>query len=117
MGFCSNFENLRFFACESDQIGAVESVKAASDIYAPVSGEVVEANAELEGSPSLINEEPYGQGESERRPVQLRKHHSFVLTTFYFHFIGWLCKLKISDESELSALMDEAAYEKHTAAE
>lgn len=38
-------------------------MKAASDIYAPVSGEVVEANSELEGSPSLINEEPYGNGE------------------------------------------------------
>ncbi|KAI9025683.1 hypothetical protein DFJ74DRAFT_665144 [Hyaloraphidium curvatum] len=76
---------------KKDMIGAVESVKAASDIYAPLSGEVVEANSELEGSPSLINEEPYGQ--------------------------GWLCKMKISDPAELEGLMDDAAYEKHTASD
>jgi len=47
---------------KQDQVGAVESVKAASDIYAPISGEVIEANTELEGNPTLINESPYAQG-------------------------------------------------------
>lgn len=106
-----------FHARPPDQIGAVESVKAASDIYAPVSGEVIEANGELEGSPSLINEEPYGKGwlspaitrDVDVSPV--RSHFSFSSPS------GWLCKLKVSDPAELDGLMDEAAYEKHTAAE
>lgn len=64
----------------------VESVKAASDVYSPVSGEVVESNEALNGSPELVNQDPYGQ--------------------------GWLFKLKPSDPSELSQLLDAAAYEK-----
>ena len=62
----------------------VESVKAASDVYAPVGGEVVEGNAALADDPSLINREPEGE--------------------------GWFFKLKLSDTSELDGLMDEAAY-------
>jgi glycine cleavage system H protein len=62
----------------------VESVKAASDVYAPVSGEVIEGNAALAADPSLVNSAP----ESD----------------------GWFFKLKLSDPSELDALMDEAAY-------
>ena len=62
----------------------VESVKAASDIYAPVSGEVVEANAALADSPGDVNAEPMGK--------------------------GWFFKIKLSDKGELSGLMDEAAY-------
>lgn len=45
-----------------DPVGAVESVKSASDIYSPVSGEIVEVNTMLEGKPGLINEDPYGKG-------------------------------------------------------
>ncbi len=62
----------------------VESVKAASDIYAPVSGEVVEVNVALEDSPELINEDPE-EG-------------------------GWIVKIKMSDPSELDALKDKEAY-------
>ena len=62
----------------------VESVKAASDVYAPVSGEIVEANAALDSDPSLVNSDPQGE--------------------------GWFFKLSLSDPSELDGLMDEAAY-------
>ena len=62
----------------------VESVKAASDVYAPASGEVSEANAALEADPSLVNSAPEGD--------------------------GWFFRLTLSDPSELETLMDEAAY-------
>ncbi len=62
----------------------VESVKAASDVYAPVSGTVIEGNDALEGDPALVNSDPEGA--------------------------GWFFKLTLSDKSELDALMDEAAY-------
>lgn len=62
----------------------IESVKAASDLYAPVSGEVTAVNSELEDSPEIINSDPYGE--------------------------GWLLKLKVSDSAALAALMDAAAY-------
>jgi glycine cleavage system H protein len=62
----------------------VESVKAVSDVYSPLSGEVVEVNEELTDSPERINEDPYGE--------------------------GWLVKVKLSDPSEVDALMDAAAY-------
>ncbi|KAJ3105258.1 hypothetical protein HDU97_008281 [Phlyctochytrium planicorne] len=74
---------------KKENIGAVESVKAASDIYAPISGEVVESNSALADEPSLINSSPYEK--------------------------AWIAKIKISNESELSGLLDEAAYAKHTA--
>lgn len=65
--------------------GVVESVKAVSDIYAPVSGEVVEVNEELPESPEVINTSPYED--------------------------GWMIKIKISDPSELDDLMDSDAYQ------
>jgi glycine cleavage system H protein len=65
----------------------VESVKAASDVYAPVSGEVVEANGALSGDPSLVN----NAAETD----------------------GWFFKLKLTNPSELDALMDEAAYKEY----
>lgn len=67
------------------EAAVVESVKAASDVYAPVSGEVTEANAALEGDPALVNTAP----ESD----------------------GWFFKLTLSDPGELAGLMDEAAYQ------
>ncbi|EOY3075174.1 glycine cleavage system protein GcvH [Vibrio hepatarius] len=67
-----------------DSFSLVESVKAASDIYAPISGEIVEINEELEDSPELINEEPY-EG-------------------------GWIAKVKMSDPSELGNLKDAEEY-------
>lgn len=71
-----------------DAIGVVESTKAVSDIYAPVSGTVVEVNEELEDAPETINEDPY-----ER---------------------GWICVVELSDPSELEHLMDAKEYEKLT---
>ncbi len=70
---------------QKEAIAVVESVKAASDIFAPVSGEVVEANAELASNPALVNEDPEGK--------------------------AWFFKLRITDKSQLDGLMDRAAYE------
>lgn len=70
---------------KGDDAAVVESVKAASDVYAPVSGVVVEGNAELDGNPALVNEDPEGE--------------------------GWFFKMTLTDPSELDALMDEAKYE------
>ena len=64
----------------------VESVKAVSEVYAPLSGEVTEINQAVDGSPETINEDPYGR--------------------------GWLAKVKLSDPSEADDLMDAAAYRK-----
>jgi glycine cleavage system H protein len=69
-----------------EPIAVVESVKAASDIYAPVKGTVVEANKSLEADPGLINREPYGQ--------------------------GWIFVLKIENPDDLKNLKDVAAYKK-----
>lgn len=76
---------------KDDAFGVVESVKAVSDIYAPVSGTVVEVNQELPESPEMINEDPYGD--------------------------GWLVKVKVSDGSELDDLLDHEEYEEMVAAE
>ena len=70
---------------KGEAVAVVESVKAASDIYAPVSGEVVESNAALADTPGDVNSEPMGK--------------------------GWFFKIKMSDKAELAGLMDEAAYE------
>lgn len=64
----------------------VESVKAASDVYAPVSGEVVESNPSLLAEPGLVNSDPMGK--------------------------GWFFKVRLADPSELDALMDETAYQR-----
>ena len=69
---------------QGEVAAAVESVKAASDVYSPVSGEVVETNGALEASPQTVNESPEGG--------------------------GWFLKLKLADASEIDTLMDEAAY-------
>src|SRR3979411_3484705 len=69
---------------KGEACAVVESVKAASDIYAPVSGEVTEANAALTDAPGDVNAAPMGK--------------------------GWFFKLKLSDKSELDGLMEEAAY-------
>ncbi|KAH9944077.1 glycine cleavage H-protein-domain-containing protein [Epithele typhae] len=70
-----------------DQIGAVESVKAASDIYAPVSGTVTEVNKLLDDEPSLLNKSPEEK--------------------------GWLCKVKLSEPSQLDELLTEEQYKAH----
>src|SRR5580704_2012911 len=76
---------------KDDPFGVVESVKAVSDIYAPVSGTVVEVNEGLPESPEVINEDPYGD--------------------------GWLIKVRVSDLSELEDLMDGEEYEDMVAKE
>ncbi len=68
---------------KGEEFGALESVKASSDIYCPVSGEVVEVNADVVDAPEKVNEDAYG---------------------------AWIIKVKMSDPEELSALMDAAAY-------
>lgn len=70
---------------KGDEAAVVESVKAASDVYSPVSGTVIEGNAALTDQPDLVNSDPEGE--------------------------GWFFKLTLSDTSELEGLMDEAAYE------
>lgn len=69
---------------QGDSFGTIEAVKAVSDLYAPVSGEVLETNNELEKTPELINKEPYGK--------------------------GWIIKLKLSNKGEVDNLLDPKAY-------
>jgi len=66
-------------------MGTVESVKAVSEIYAPVSGEVVDVNAALNDAPQTLNQDPHGQ--------------------------GWICKVRLGDPREAAGLMDAATYE------
>ena len=70
---------------QGDACAVIESVKAASDVFAPVSGEVLESNSALEDSPELVNKDPYGD--------------------------GWLFRMQLSDPDELDDLMDAEAYE------
>jgi len=69
-------------------VGVVESVKAVSDLFAPISGEVVETNAELAARPELVNGDPFGQ--------------------------GWMLRIRIADKSQVDGLLDQAAYEQLT---
>jgi len=69
---------------KGDTLGVVESVKAASDLYMPVSGEILEVNADLENSPELLNKDPYES--------------------------GWLLKIKIQDQAETESLLSAADY-------
>jgi glycine cleavage system H protein len=73
------------------ECGVVESVKAASDVYAPVSGEIVEANVALADSPETVNKDPYGS--------------------------GWMFRLKPANKDEVDALLDAKAYEALVASE
>ena len=74
---------------KAEAAAVVESVKAASDVYAPITGEVTEINEALVADPALVNSDAAGK--------------------------AWFFKMKIADKSELEGLMDEAAYQKHTA--
>jgi len=69
---------------KGEQAAVVESVKAASEVYAPISGEIIDANAALEDAPALVNEDSAGR--------------------------GWFVKMRVADRTELDGLMDEAAY-------
>jgi glycine cleavage system H protein len=74
---------------QASTFGVVESVKAVSDLYAPVSGDVTETNADLAGKPELVNSDPFGA--------------------------GWMIKVKVSDASQVEGLLDADAYAKLTA--
>jgi len=74
-----------------DVCAVVESVKAASDVYSPVSGEIIEANETLADTPELVNNDPYGE--------------------------GWIMRLKPADSLEVEHLMDADAYTAHVASE
>lgn len=74
-----------------DACAVVESVKAASDVYAPVAGEVIEGNAALADTPEAVNQDPYGS--------------------------GWLLKMKVADKAAVDALMDAAGYAAFVASE
>jgi glycine cleavage system H protein len=74
---------------KGDEAAVVESVKAASDVYSPISGTVIEGNAALADDPAIINNDPEGA--------------------------GWFFKIEVSDPSELDGLMDEAAYREFVA--
>lgn len=76
---------------KGDTIGSVESVKAVSDIYSPISGEIVEANELLTKSPEKLNEDPHG--------------------------VAWLAKLKLPSTDEINDLMSSADYQKYVGAE
>ena len=76
-------------ASQGDSCATVESVKAAADVYMPVSGKVIEVNEALADTPELVNSDPFGE--------------------------AWMVKVELSDASELDALLDAAAYEKKTA--
>lgn len=69
-----------------DVFGTIEAVKAVSELFAPVGGEVLEVNSRLDGEPALVNSDPYGD--------------------------GWMIKLRLANESEKQGLLDAAAYEK-----
>lgn len=75
----------------ADEAGVVESVKAASDIYAPVTGEIVAINEELNDSPEVVNKDPYGE--------------------------GWMFKIKLADPAELDDLLTAEAYQEQCDAE
>ncbi len=74
-----------------EEAGVAESVKSASDVFSPVTGEVIEVNEALEDEPEKVNDDPYGD--------------------------GWLFKVRLADKGELDGLMDPAAYAEHVAAE
>ena len=69
---------------QEETFGTIEAVKTVSDLFMPVSGEVIEFNEELEGSPDIVNQDPYGK--------------------------GWIAKVKMSDPSEVDALLDVEKY-------
>ncbi len=76
---------------KGDELAVVESVKTAADVYAPISGVVIEVNSQLESQPDSINQDAYGN--------------------------GWICRIKPSDMEELDELMDADAYEEMIAEE
>jgi len=73
---------------QGESFGEIESVKAVSDLYCPLAGEIIETNSELDANPALVNEEPYGN--------------------------GWLVRLRLDNTADVDSLLDAAAYEATT---
>ena len=73
---------------QSTAVGVIESVKAVSDLFAPLSGEVVESNSELSNAPELLNSDPFGK--------------------------GWMLRIHVADAAQVEGLLDAAAYEQLT---
>jgi glycine cleavage system H protein len=73
---------------QGKSFGTIEAVKAVSDLYAPVAGEVVELNKTIQDTPEIVNRDPYGE--------------------------GWMVKIKIANKADVNALLDTAAYKKLT---
>ena len=69
---------------KDDEFGSIEAVKTTSDLFLPITGEILEVNEDLEDAPEKVNEDPYGE--------------------------GWIVKIKVKDKSELDELMDSSAY-------
>ena len=74
-------------ARQSESLATVESVKAASDVYAPLSGKIISVNEVLQDKPELVNQSPYGE--------------------------GWICRVEVKDASEYDTLLDASGYTKH----
>ena len=74
---------------QGDVLGSIEAVKTVADLYAPLSGEIVEVNGALDDAPETVNADPYGE--------------------------GWMVRIKVADTGELDGLMDAEAYEQHIA--
>jgi glycine cleavage system H protein len=72
---------------KEEVFGTIEAVKTVSDLFMPISGEVLEVNSKISETPEVVNKDPYGQ--------------------------GWLIKIKVSDSSEISSLLDATAYKAH----
>lgn len=73
---------------KSETFGEIESVKAVSDLYSPLGGEIIAVNKELDGTPGLVNEDPYGR--------------------------GWIARLRLDDPAEVASLLEAGAYERST---
>jgi glycine cleavage system H protein len=92
----SQLGDIIFFDCtkevgsevkQGEVIGSIEAVKTVAELFSPVSGKLIEVNAEVNNAPALVNEDPYGR--------------------------GWLVKIEIADPSELNTLMDAASYKNY----
>lgn len=83
--------NIGLHVKSGDECGVVESVKAASDVYCPIEGEIIEVNDDLQESPGLVNEDPYG--------------------------LGWIFRIRLKNPDEFNKLLDAASYEKQIGAE
>lgn len=80
------FKEIGSEIAKDDSFGTVEAVKTVSELYAPISGEILDINEKLEDEPELVNDDPYGQ--------------------------GWMIKIKFEDAGQLESLMDAEAYQK-----